>query len=115
MSRENTTASQLACLLTKSLQVLFHLSLKKNDGGVLQTSRFEEGGSGVPQACILGKGKRLPCGWEIAIQGKHPGDPCLPLLYRSNLEPYIRDRLNKHLSCQLASPEYWVSVRSNVV
>ena len=80
MSRENTTAFQLACLLTKFLQVLFHLSLKKNDGGVLQTSRFEEGGSGVPQAFILGKGKRLPRGWEIAIQGKHPEHPCLFLL-----------------------------------
>lgn len=53
------------------MQVYFHLSLKKNDGEVVQTSRLEEGGSGVPQAFILGKGKRLPRGWEIAIQGRH--------------------------------------------
>lgn len=56
--------------LGRHLQVLFHLSIKKQDGEVLQTTRMEEDGNGVPRTAVLGKGKRLPRGWELALQGK---------------------------------------------
>lgn len=48
---------------------MFHLSLKKDSGEVLSTTRPEEEGNGVPQAFVLGRGKRLPRGWELALQG----------------------------------------------
>ena len=36
---------------------------------MLQTTRPELEGSGVPVPFILGKGKRAPRGWELAVKG----------------------------------------------
>ncbi len=51
------------------LQVFFHLSIKTEDGAVLETTRLEEGGSGVPRAFVIGKGLRAPRGWELTLLG----------------------------------------------
>lgn len=51
------------------MQVYFHRSVKKEDGSVLESTRTDEGGSGIPEAIILGQGKRAPRGWELALQG----------------------------------------------
>eukprot|EP00884_Botryococcus_braunii_P003072 jgi/Botrbrau1/12766/Bobra.0238s0005.1 len=47
--------------------VFFHLSIKTEDGDVLQTTRLDEDGSGVPCAFVIGKGLRAPRGWELAL------------------------------------------------
>ena len=47
----------------------FHLSVKKLDGTVLESTRLDEDGNGVPKAFVLGKGLRAPRGWELALQG----------------------------------------------
>jgi hypothetical protein len=51
------------------LQVFFRLSIKTEDGAVLETTRLEEGGSGVPRAFVIGKGLRAPRGWELTLLG----------------------------------------------
>ncbi len=56
-------------LTATHLQVYFHLSVKKENGEVLESSRLEEEGSGLPKAFILGKGRRAPRGWEMALEG----------------------------------------------
>ena len=61
--------SSVALLIRTSSQVLFHLSIKKETGGVLESSRLDEDGAGVPKAFVLEKGRRAPRGWELALQG----------------------------------------------
>ena len=46
--------------------------MKKVDGTVLETTRLDEDGSGIPKAFVLGKGLRAPRGWELALQGAAP-------------------------------------------
>ena len=51
-------------------QVYFHLSVRRQDGEMLQTTRADEGGTGVPEAYVLnGKGRRALRGWELALLG----------------------------------------------
>ena len=50
-------------------QVYVHVSIKTVDGEVLDTTRRDEGGSGVPNVFVVGKGKRAPRGWELAVAG----------------------------------------------
>lgn len=68
--------------LDSCLQVFFHLSVKKQDGSVLESTRLDEGGSGVPKAFVLGKGRRAPRGWELALEGTLM---CLALLKQFSL------------------------------
>lgn len=52
-------------------QVYIQLSIKTADGSkVLDTTRADEGGSGVPLLFVIGKGKRAPRGWELAVEGE---------------------------------------------
>ena len=51
------------------MQVYVHLSVKNADGKVLDTTRKDEDGSGVPLVFVIGKGKRAPRGWELAVGG----------------------------------------------
>ena len=39
---------------------------------MLETTRADEGGFGVPRAFVLGKGRRVPRGWELALLGDPP-------------------------------------------
>ena len=51
-------------------QVYFHLSVRRQDGEMLQTTRADDGGTGVPEAYVLnGKGRRALRGWELALLG----------------------------------------------
>ena len=51
-------------------QVHIQLSVKTADGRkVLDTTRADEGGSGIPKVFVLGKGRRAPRGWELAVEG----------------------------------------------
>lgn len=36
----------------------------------MESSRLEEEGSGIPKAFVLGKGRRAPRGWEMALEGE---------------------------------------------
>lgn len=54
------------------MQVFFHLTVRKQDEQVLETTRLlEDGveGTGIPRAFMLGKGQRMPRGWELALYG----------------------------------------------
>jgi len=64
----------------KPWQVYAHVSVREGER-VLETTRADEGGSGVPRAFVLGKGRRVPRAWELALLG----DPPSPL--RSVLHP----------------------------
>ena len=46
-----------------------HYSVGTTEGRVLQSTRLEEGGSGIPLAFVIGKGRRVPRGWEMALLG----------------------------------------------
>ena len=47
-----------------------HLTVSTEAGQLLQTTRPELEGSGVPIPFVLGKGMRAPRGWELAIKGE---------------------------------------------
>ena len=51
-------------------QVLFHLSIRDVEANLIHTTRPEEGGSSIPQAFVIGRGKRCPRGWELALEGR---------------------------------------------
>ena len=51
-------------------QVYIHLSVARESGEVLQTTRPEQEGSGIPVPFVLGKGRRAPRGWELAVAGQ---------------------------------------------
>ena len=56
------------------VQVYFHLTVRREDDRVVETTRLiEDGveGTGVPKAFVLGKGLRAPRGWELALSGLH--------------------------------------------
>ena len=64
----------LGCVASASggVQVFFHLTVRREDERVLETTRLSEDGvegSGVPRAYMLGKGQRMPRGWELALYG----------------------------------------------
>lgn len=55
------------------VQVFFHLTVRNEDERVLETTRLSEDGvegSGVPRVYMLGKGQRMPRGWELALYGR---------------------------------------------
>ena len=55
-----------------AVQVFFHLTVRREDERVLETTRLSEDrveGSGIPKAFMLGKGQRMPRGWELALYG----------------------------------------------
>ena len=57
---------------SSGVQVFFHLTVRKEDERVLETTRLSEDGvegSSVPRAYMLGKGQRMPRGWELALYG----------------------------------------------
>ena len=56
-----------------------HVAVRERER-VLQTTRADEGGSGVPRALVLGKGRRAPRAWELALLGDQPQH--LPQLLR---------------------------------
>jgi hypothetical protein len=54
------------------VQVYFHLTVRREDDKVVDTTRLSEDGvegSGVPKAFVLGKGLCAPRGWELALSG----------------------------------------------
>ena len=59
-----------------------HVAVRESER-VLQTTRADEGGLGVPRAFVLGKGRRVPRAWELALLGDQPqrwlkaAAPCL--------------------------------------
>ena len=56
------------------MQVFFHLTVRKQDEKILETTRLSEDGlegSGIPKAFIIGKGQKMPRGWELALYGEH--------------------------------------------
>ena len=55
----------------ETLQVYVHVAVRERKR-VLQTTRADEGGSGVPCAFALGKGRRAPRAWELALLGDQP-------------------------------------------
>ena len=60
------------------MQVYFHLTVRREDERVLQTTRLREEsveGSGVPRAFVLGKGLRAPRGWELALSSAEQTSP----------------------------------------
>ncbi len=67
----------LVAIISSPVQVFFHLTVRREDERVLETTRLSEDGvegSGVPKAFMLGKGQRMPRGWELALYG----GPLLP-------------------------------------
>jgi hypothetical protein len=55
------------------VQVYFHLTVRREDERVIETTRLEEDGvegPGIPKVFMLGKGLRAPRGWELALQGE---------------------------------------------
>lgn len=57
-------------------QVYVHVAVRERKR-VLETTRADEGGSGVPRAFVLGKGRRAPRAWELALLGDLPQLPPL--------------------------------------
>ena len=55
------------------MQVYIHLTVSTEAGDVLRTTRPELEGSGVPVPFIVGKGRRPPRGWELAVKGAPQG------------------------------------------
>ena len=56
------------------MQVFFHLTVRKQNEEILETTRLSEDGlegSGIPKAFIIGKGQKMPRGWELALYGEH--------------------------------------------
>lgn len=51
------------------MQVYLHYSVATAGGRILQSTRVEEGGTGLPLAFVIGKGCRVPRGWELALLG----------------------------------------------
>lgn len=70
------------------LQVYFHLTVRREDDRVVETTRLlEDGveGTGVPKAFVLGKGLRAPRGWELALSGPHWSQIVLSQKYSQSL------------------------------
>lgn len=66
------------------LQVYVHYSVATKSGNIVQSTRIEEGGNGIPLAFVIGKGWRVPRGWEIALLGRHlTSQPLLYIVRRS--------------------------------
>lgn len=51
-------------------QVYLHYTVRGLDETVYCSTRSEAGGRGVPQPFVLGKGMRMPRGWEIGLQSE---------------------------------------------
>ena len=52
------------------LQVTVHVVARSPDGQNLWGTREQHGGSGLPLAFVMGKGRRVPRGWELALYGE---------------------------------------------
>ncbi len=52
------------------LQVTVHVVTRSPDGQNLWSTREQFGGSGLPLAFVMGKGRRVPRGWELALYGE---------------------------------------------
>ena len=65
-----------ACLVTHKVetatvpQVYLHYAVKSSDDEVLFSTFSADDGSGIPQPFVLGKGMRMPRGWELGLQSK---------------------------------------------
>ena len=51
-----------------SMQVYLHYAVKTPDDEILYSTFSADDGSGIPQPFVLGKGMRMPRGWEIGLQ-----------------------------------------------
>ena len=79
------------------VQVFFHLTVRRGDERVLETTRLSEDGvegSGGPKAFMLGKGQRMPRGWELALYGWASQPTCLLGDTATDIA-----RILSHLSC----------------
>jgi len=54
---------------TQPNQAYVHYSVKSASDALLYSTRRDEGGSGHPFAFLIGKGRRAPRGWELALLG----------------------------------------------
>ncbi len=52
------------------LQVYLHYAVKSADDEVLFSTFSADDGIGIPQPFVLGKGMRMPRGWELGLQSK---------------------------------------------
>ena len=74
----DVTAYTQSITLADAAQVFFHLTVRRQDERILETTRLSEDGvegSGIPKAFMLGKGQKMPRGWEIALYGEHQDSP----------------------------------------
>lgn len=76
-----------------------HVAVRERER-VLQTTRADEGGSGVPRAFVLGKGRRAPRAWELALLGDRPKRS--PLIAAARVHQYDW-AAPTCLACQLSS------------
>lgn len=51
-------------------QVYVHYNVKTAEGRMLQSTWQAEGGAGLPLPFVIGKGRRAPRAWEIALLSK---------------------------------------------
>ena len=56
------------------LQVTVHVVARSPDGQNLWSTQEQFGGSGLPLAFVMGKGRRVLRGWELALYGE--GQTC---------------------------------------
>jgi hypothetical protein len=47
-----------------------HVTIKAASGAALFSTRREDGGAGSPLAFLIGKGRRAPRSWELALLGE---------------------------------------------
>ncbi len=45
-----------------------HFAVKTPDDEILYSTYSADDGSGIPQPFVLGKGMRMPRGWELGLQ-----------------------------------------------
>lgn len=76
--------------------VYVHYSVATTAGRIVQSTRLEEGGSGLPLAFVIGSGRRVPRGWEIALLDSHVGE-----VFQLVLHPKFG---YGHADCQLPPP-----------
>ena len=89
----------LVAIISSPVQVFFHLTVRREDERVLETTRLSEDGvegSGVPKAFMLGKGQRMPRGWELALYGGPLLPQCLCNCTAMNIVPHVVTYLSLH-------------------
>lgn len=76
--------------------VYIHYSVATVSGDIVQSTRLEEGGDGLPLAFVIGGGCRVPRGWEIALLDARVGE-----VFQLVLHPKFG---YGHTECQLSRP-----------